>query len=345
MTKARQRWSPNEAWKWYRGHGRICGCNFVPSTAINPIEMWQEQTWDPVTIERELGWAAGIGMNSVRVYLHLLVWKHQREGFFGRVDRFLKMAARHGIFTMFVLFDDCWRQDVVPGKQPDPIPGVHNSGWVCCPGHAAAEDPARWDELREYAQDVIARLAHDERVLIWDLYNEPGNSMAGEDNAKGHRREATLPLLRKLFGWARGVGPSQPLTVAAWGMSLDETETETNRFALRASDVNSFHSYSPAGHTAQVIDYCANYGRPLLCSEFMARTKGSRFQTHLPLFAQRNVGCYCWGLVSGKTQTIWPWRSPKGSPEPNYWFHDVLRPDGSAYDPDEVRAIRAFSGR
>ena len=93
------------------------GCNFIPSTAINQLEMWQADTFDPETIDRELGWAAGIGMNLVRVYLHDLLWLDDKNGFLERMERFLEIASSHGIKAMFVFFDDCWRDEFKSGKQ------------------------------------------------------------------------------------------------------------------------------------------------------------------------------------------------------------------------------------
>ena len=84
-------------------------------------------------------------------------------------------------------------------------------------------------------------------------------------------------------------------------------------------------------------------GRPLVCTEYMARTQNSRFATHLPIFKEENVGCYNWGLVSGKTQTIFPWGSPKGAAEPKLWFHDIFHKDGRPYDEAEVALIRKLT--
>jgi hypothetical protein len=77
----------------------------------------------------------------------------------------------------------------------------------------------------------------------------------------------------------------------------------------------------------------------------MARTQGSRFEGSLPIFKEEKVGCYNWGLVSGKTQTIYPWGSKKGGPEPKVWFHDIFRPDGTAFDAREVALIREITAR
>jgi hypothetical protein len=324
------RWSRDQACEWYAQQPWLVGCNFIPSTAINQLEMWQEPTFDPTTIERELGWAADLGFNTVRVYLHDLVWNARPYSFKARIERTLQIASGHGIRILFVLFDDCWNDDPKLGPQPDPIPGVHNSGWVRSPGSRAVSDTSAWPRLKRYVQGVIDAFGHDERVLMWDLWNEPGNNGMGTKS---------LPLLAKAFEWARAVAPSQPLTVGIW---FDNQEL--NDFQLAASDVISFHNYGSVDSLVIQIEELKALGRPLVCTEYMARTNGSRFGTHLPVFQREGVGCYNWGLVSGKTQTIYPWGSEGGGPEPELWFHDIFRKDGTPYDPEEIRAIKRHTG-
>lgn len=292
--------------------------------------MWQAATFDPATIDRELGWAAALGMNAVRVYLHDLLWEQDAAGLRGRIDRFLAIAAGHGMRVMLVFFDDCYNPDPRSGPQPEPVPGVHGSGWVQSPGPAAKADPAQWGRLERYVKGVIAAFADDSRVLAWDLYNEPGNS--GQGNA-------SLPLLRAVFGWARAVRPSQPLTAPLWW-----DLPEINRFLLAACDLISFHDYQNEEHLAATVRRLRRHGYPLLCTEWLRRPL-SNVATHLPLFRQGRIGCFNWGLVSGKTQTIYGWGSPPGAPEPALWFHDLLRRDGTPFDAAEASCFRRLTGR
>jgi len=344
------RWTPERAAEWARGQPWIVGCNFVPSTAVNQLEMWQAETFDPATFERELSWAAGLGMNAVRVFLHDLAWAVDPAGFLGRFDCFLSAAASRGIRAMPVLFDDCWHPDPAPGPQPEPVPGVHNSRWVQSPGVKAALDPACEARLRGYVQSVIAAHRSDDRVLAWDLYNEVGNfflpsmsrpplekaaRLAGSMLAMHLRPIPTLPLLRKAFAWVREFAPSQPLTTSVWF-----SHSRLKRKLVGLSDIVSFHDYRPLRDLEHRIRELQRHGRPLLCTEFMARTSGSTFQTHLPVFRREDIGCFSWGLVRGRTQTAWSWKDRPGSAEPAVWFHDVLRPDGTAFDDDEVAALR-----
>lgn len=324
-------WSLEQAQAWSEAQPWRLGCNFIPSTAINQLEMWQAETFDPVTLQRELSWAARLGLNAVRVYLHDLVWQAGADGFVHRLDQFLSLAAAQQIQTVFVIFDDCWNSNPALGQQPAPIPGVHNSGWVQSPGVAVVNAPEQWPRLRDYVTGVVSAFANDARIMMWDLYNEPGNQGQGD---------RSLPLLRAVVDWARSARPQQPLTIGLWS-----DLPALNEFQLAASDVVSFHHYGEAPSLQAEIERLKQWGRPLICTEYMARTRGSRLATHLPLFRQAGVGCFNWGLVNGKTQTIYPWGSPPQAPEPGEWFHDLLHADGTPYRAQEAALLAQFSPR
>jgi hypothetical protein len=330
MTSTR-RWGAERANRWYNSISWPVGCNFIPSTAINQLEMWQVETFDPETIDRELGWAAAIGFNTMRVYLHDLLWFADADGFRDRMDRYLAIAAKHGIRTIFVLFDDCWNKESRLGPQPAPRPGIHNSGWLQSPGEALVLDPTAWPRLERYVTEVVSAFAGDTRVLMWDLYNEPGNR---------ELKAASLPLLRLAFAWAREGEPSQPLTSGAWA-----DFTPVSEFQVEASDVITFHNYNDVASLEKHIAALRVYGRPLICTEYMARSRGSRFETHLPIFKRENVGAINWGLVAGKTNTKYQWDTPLPGREPELWFHEVFHPDGRPYREEEVAAIKAATGR
>jgi hypothetical protein len=350
------RWSAERAAAWAKAQPWRCGCNFLPSSAVNFLEMWHGQSFDPVTIERELGWAAGIGLNAVRTNLPFLVWRHDRAGLLARIERFLEIADAQGIATVLCLFDDCGfgGEEPVFGPQPDPIPGVHNSRAVASPGRALVMDRDSWPEFERYVRDVIESFREDPRVLFWDLYNEPGNGMvftpdglldvAAELEAHSHA------LMLQTFRWARSVVPAQPLTVAAWRTSATEADESyaslIDMDALALSDVLSFHAYLPTQRTERIIASLRRRGRPIFCTEWMARAVTSRIADQLALMRRHDVGCFHWGLVRGRTQTHLPWPDALlggSSHDGVTWFHDLLEPDGSPHDPDEIALLRALS--
>ena len=326
-------WSVEKAKAWYAKHQWITGANFLPSTAINQLEMWQAETFDPVTIDRELGWAGSIGFNTMRVYLHSVAWKQDAEGFKKRMDQYLSIADKHKIKTLFVFFDDCWNKIPHAGKQPDPLPGVHNSGWVQDPGQPMSNDTTLFPQLERYVKDVMGHFSKDRRILLWDLYNEPGNS---------GKRDSSLPLLKKVFQWAREVNPEQPLSVGLWAWDFEQL----NAFQLQHSDIITYHNYEDPQWHRRVIELLKANGRPMICTEYMARTRNSRFSNVLPLLKQYNVGAINWGFVSGKSNTIYAWDTPvKDGSQPVEWFHDIYLPDGTPYRQDEVNLIKKLNNK
>jgi hypothetical protein len=293
--------------------------------------MWQAATFDPATIDKELGYAEGIGFNTMRVFLHHLAWEQDPQGFKQRMSQYLDIADKHKIQTMFVFFDDCWNKDYKAGPQPAPKPGVHNSGWVQDPGDPAFKDSTQFPALQKYVTDVMTHFKNDKRILLWDLYNEPGNS---------GKRETSLPLVRNVFSWARAVNPTQPLSVGIWAWDFEALNT----FQALNSDIITYHSYDdPAAHQ-RIIEVLETHGRPLICTEYMARIRNSRFANIMPLLRKQNVGAINWGLVEGKTNTKYQWETPlaDGS-EPIEWFHEVFRKDGTPYRQDETDLIKRLN--
>jgi hypothetical protein len=347
------RWSEQRANDWYTRLPWLVGSNFVPKSAINQLEMWQEATFDPVEIDRELGWAQDLGMNTMRVFLHDLLWQQDSAGFVKRIDRFLMIASRHHIRPLFVLFDSCWDPSPQLGPQHPPIPGVHNSGWVQSPGAKALSDPGQYPRLKAYVVGVVSAFARDDRILGWDVWNEPGCDALGvyprtELKDKVARVTALLP---QGFAWAREANPTQPLTSGVYSVdTLPDATTldELRRIQLRQSDIISFHNYSWPEYFERQVSWLKKYNRPVICTEYMARPVGSTFDAILPIGKREKVGLINWGFVAGKTQTYLPWDSwqrPYVVEQPAVWFHEVLRPDGTPYRQAEVRLIRELTGK
>lgn len=357
------RWSKQRAWAWYERLPWLVGCNFLPSSAVNFLAMWYGPSFDGETIARELAWAAAAGFNTLRTNLSFTVWQADRDGLVGRIERFLDIAHGKGIATVLCLFDDCGFGGAEPvfAPQPRPVPGLHNSRAVASPGRAVVMDKGRRGELEAYVGDIVGHFGTDERILLWDLYNEPGNAdvlvPGGKRRADPALQGFALDLMRESFGWARRAAPSQPLTVAAWRLPGGDPPLPSPVYphacdaaALELSDVVSFHAYCPRAGVEAVIADLARLGRPLLLTEWMARPLGSRIADILPLLAEKRVGAWQWGLVRGLSQTHipWPWLV---EPDVDYdaegaeWFHDLLRRDGTPYAADEIAIIARLAAR
>jgi hypothetical protein len=339
-------WTVEKANQWYEEKGQLLGCNYAPSSAVNQLEMWEAETFDPITIDRELGWAANLGFNSIRVFLHDLLWKHDAKGLIERMETFLNIADSHQIGVMFVLFDSVWNPFPAQGKREYKI-GVHNSGWLQSPGLEILKDLNRHDELEGYVKGVIGHFANDKRVHVWDLFNEPCNTNQSSYglHEPSNKADLALALLKKVFKWSREVDPSQPLTSGVWiGEWCEMKVKELDRFMLEASDVITFHNYEAPAEMERRINKLQRYNRPILCTEYMARGFNNTFESILPVFKKHNVSGYNWGLVAGKTQTSYPWDSWSVSydGEPSLWFHDIFRVDGTPYKEEEVKYLIQF---
>lgn len=350
VNKERPVWTKEMANSWYAKQGWLVGANFMPSTAINQLEMWQPETFDTATISRELGWAQALGMNTARVFLHDLLYQQDSTGLYNRMDVFLNICQRNRIRPLFVFFDSVWDPFPKEGKQRDPKPHVHNSGWVQSPGISALQDSTQYARLERYVKGVVARFAGDNRIIGWDVWNEPDNP---NESAYGKvelqdKVKYVLPLLRSSFSWVRSQNPTQPVTSGIWAgnWSTHETLKPLEKLQVEESDVISFHNYDSAQELEKRIVQLQKYGRPIICTEYMARPNGSTFQSSLPVAKKYNVAMYNWGFVDGKSQTIYPWDSwnTQYTAEPPVWFHDIFRRDGTAYRQEEVNFIREMTG-
>jgi hypothetical protein len=348
----RQRWTEQQADAWYKLQPWLVGSNYIPATAINQLEMWQADTFDPQEVDKELKWAEELGMNTMRVFLHDLLWQQDEAGFKKRVDQFLTIASKHGIRPIFVLFDSCWDPYPRLGPQRPPIPGVHNSGWVQSPGAAALGDPSQYPRLKAYVIGMVGAFANDPRVLAWDVWNEPNNinDPAYSRVELKNKVEYVNTLLPRVFDWARSANPTQPLTSGLWSgtWSSPNKLNPTEHIQLEQSDVVSFHNYSWPEDFEQRVVWLQSYKRPILCTEYMARSVGSTFDTILPIAKKHNAAAINWGFVAGKTQTYLPWDSwerPYVLEQPPVWFHEVFYPDGSPYRKRETQIIRELTGK
>ena len=322
-------WTPEQAQAWYDAQPWLSGCNYIPATAINQIEMWSADTYDPAQIDKELGWAEELGFNTLRVFLSSVVYENDPEGLISRMDDFLNICNKHRIRPFFVFFDDCGESESTYGPQPAPQPGIHNSDWLQDPpAEARADTTALYPVLEAYVKDIVGKFRGDDRILLWDLYNEPGNS---------DYDDSSLPLIKNAFRWVREAGVSQPVTAGIWSKLGN-----LNSVQLDSSDIITYHCYAGELERQQLmIDTLRTRGRPLINTEYMARTLGCTFGKVMPFLKENNVGAINWGFVAGKTNTIFAWDTPQPDvSEPEVWFHDIFRADHTPFSEEEIKVIK-----
>lgn len=342
-TEESGRWTEERANAWYEAHEWPVGCDYVPAYAGNQLQMWQSSTWNPQAIDAELDLAQDLGFNTLRIFLHHKLWEAERDAFFSHIDEFLRIADSHGMSTLMTIFTNGGSQEREIDEDISPVKGIHNSIWAQTPGQDIINDPARWDMVERYEKDLLTRFADDSRIIAWCLYNEPENVPACH----------TLPLMKKVFQWAREVAPSQPVTATIITNPFTRKVKYYERFPLitfscENSDILSYHCYdSPQDHE-DFLKMLRPFNRPIFCTEYLGRTRGSLFETTLPILRENKVAAYSFGLVNGATQCQYEWNKvedgvkiPFGE-EPELWFHDIFRADGSPWSEDEVKAIKVL---
>lgn len=361
----RRRWTEDEIWSWYTDREWVSGFNFVPSTSTGGmLYLFQEYGHDEAFRQaaKEIALAAGLGLNSVRVQLPFDVWLQQHDAFFHHLDEFLELLDGYDITMMPILFNDCVPPSVaykppVFGPQPEPIPGyfggtdansfdidTQTGGAV---GYCITDEPGMDEKVERYVREMAQCYGSDSRILIWNVWNELGNSSRGDRSA---------PLMRKVFTWLREEDVSQPLTAEVWGMMPSGFDgnyyqwlnhphiyAETERALLELSDIVSFHYYGDYLHAKRFIAYLRQFGRPLVNTEWMHRPLGSTIETHLPLWKREGIGSYFFGLVNGKTQfdVVWDFIKPYPSIDQSLWMHDIFHDDFTPYDRREIDVIKA----
>jgi hypothetical protein len=329
------RWTEKQIQEWYDQQEWFCGVNYIPSNAINYTAMWDKTSFSPDLIDKELALAESIGLNCVRVVLQYAVYADDPKYFLRTFDRFLTICNKHGIKVMPCFFDDCVfgvNTDPAIGVQPEPLEGWYAWAWSPSPGHTMVYDQRTYPKLERYVTEVMTRFKNDQRVFIWDLYNEP---------TSGKVDYRSLPLVKSVFSWARRVDPVQPITIGIWA-----DDKVLNGIVLANSDIITFHCYDNRESTTIFIDSVKQHNRPVICTEWMNRPQKSTVEDILPLFKERNVGCLLWGLVNGKTQTHLPWgHRPENLPYTGVWQHDLFKGDFEPYKKEETELIKELTNR
>lgn len=350
------KWSKEKAWEWYNARPWLRGCNFMSSDCCNRIDQWQEYDFDKrlETTDKELELLKKTGFNSIRIILEFIVWKKEHDGFMERFEKYLETADKHGITCMVVFGNDCMppkeelmarmqlgEQHVDWGYHGGRKISQHGQFEGC--GYSLLDDPELAEEHYEWVREIVTKYKNDERIVMWDIFNEPGNSKRGN---------LSFPHMKKFFEIIREINPVQPITTAIWSVinSIDKLP-EIEKWALDNSDIVSYHNYSPYADNIQIIAELKKLGRPIINSEWLARPVHNTIEEMFPLFYLEKIGCYNWGFVAGKYQTYEPyngtWDVYKNNPSMDFdftkWYHDLYRPSLNPYNPRETELIKRFA--
>ncbi len=347
-----ERWTRERAWEWYNSRPWIRGCNFMPSDCANRIDMWQEYGFEEhfSTADRELSWAEELGFNSMRIILEFDVWDMEHDAFMAHLERYLDLLDRHGMNAMLVLGNDCsvpkafWKRATMGEQHYDN--GYHGGKKVSPHGALGELSYHTIDvpELRErydgFVREIITKYARDERVLVWNLWNEPGNN----------RGDLSLSYLEHVFEIAREIDPVQPLCADCFCDFYSEGSVIGER-AYELSDIISYHNYNDFNDNIAILERMRLEDRPMLNTEWLHRIQKNRVEEMYPLMYLEKIAAYNWGFVAGKYQTYEPWNGVWEKLEAGadldvtLWQHDLLRPSGRPYDPREIKLIKEYNKR
>ena len=340
-------WSAATANEWYSRQPWIVGSDYIQSNTVNQIEMWQQETFDGDRIDLELGWAESLGINTLRVTLDDDLWEKESGGFQRRMDKLLKLAEKHRMRVIFVLFDSIGDPYPELGHQRQPKPGVRNSAWVQTPGSKGLTDPKQLQKALAYAEEVVAAFSIDKRVLAWDVWNDPGNTNEGRYGSfePANKTELMRTILAQAFKYARAGNPTQPVTsgLAKGDWSSADKLGPLEKIQVENSDVISFQNYDGPQEFEKRVKWLQAYGRPVICTGFLARNQGNTFEAILPIALKYDVGAISGDLVQGKTQMWLPWDSwlqPYTDRQPAVWVDDIFQSKGPPYREEETDFIR-----
>ena len=350
------RWSKERAWEWYNARPWLRGCNFMSSDCANRIDQWQEYGFEErlETTDKELKLLAETGFNSIRIIPEFIVWKKEHDGFMERFEKYLETADQYGITCMVVFGNDCMppKEELMNRMQLGEQHvdwGYHGGRKVSQHGrfeghgYSLLDEPELAQEHYEWVREIVSKYKNDERIVMWDVFNEPGNTKRGN---------LSLPHMEKFFEIIREIDPIQPLTAAIWsgGKNIEELP-EIEKWALENSDIVSYHNYCPYADNIEVIAELKKLGRPIINTEWLNRSNHNTVEDMFPLFFLEKIGCYNWGFVAGKYQTYEPyngiWDDYEKNPSMDFdftkWFHDLYRPSLHPYNPKEIELIKRFA--
>jgi len=313
--------------------GRI-GSNYTPAYAVNQVQFWHD--FRPAVVEKELAAARKyFGISTLRVYLHDINFFEEKPVFLANLETFLTLCAKHGIQPGFVFFDGCHRHEgIFLDKPTEPVSGFHNGRWAQSP-QARDIEPDNLEKFKPYVQEIIRAHRTDDRVLFWEIHNEPPPGDEYRDRLK-----------RAGYAWAKEVEPTQPVLNCekgprGWGDCM-------------ATDIVDAHVYSHAhGPLRDLSDI--NPAKGTVFTEAGARWKASRRNFGGPIDmvywlggrrkeGKSTPGMYlCWELMVGNSNCRWHWIDKPGAAEPEIPWCGLLWPDATPVSLAEAEAIRRYT--
>lgn len=297
-----------------------------------------------------------LGFNTVRLWLNFDVYYKEPEEFMQTLEQYISLCAKHNQSVMLVL---AYEEDLPDGavfvaKNLGAQKVYHNhfnrdyEHEVACQKAGSFRHYIEYPELKPLYLEMVTRVVssyrEDDRILAWNVENEPGIAIGSR----------AVSLLKELFALVRSLDPVQPLTADIWRGVNEETgefNSEEEKVAFELSDFISFHSYSSFEWFATGLHTLkTNYDRPVIITEWLNRCNHNDVAEVYPLCMIEKIGCYCWGGVGGGTCTTEPWETMWNNTEnTNFdftkWQHDLYRLNYRPYNPREIELIKRCNAR
>jgi len=292
---------------------KIRGANYVPSYARNSLEIWAK--YDPEVVERELGYAAELGLDGVRTFIHSEPFLERPDDAVGAVKDFTRCCAEKKLAFMPVLLDGCHIMSgsrlLWPGNPP--------------PDKAGEEG---WPELEKYINLILPVLRDSESVAVYDVINEP----------RVGARPDFDKLTRHFSALVKDLDPDRPVTIGA----INRGEMNS---VMDVVDVASVHSYMSSDVLLhEELRTCHREteaaGKELILSEWgnavyhipMAVTDEQQlryYERALPVVMQSGAGWFLWELMVGNSPfACCGLLYPNGYKRPAAWLiQAALRPE------------------
>ena len=356
-------WTKEKAWAWHDAQPWYRGCNYMPASAANRVDQWQSYGSEArfAEVEREFALAKEVGFNAMRLLIleqGFCVWLQEHDAFMSNFEQYLTLMEKYGLRAFVCLGNDCSRPKRVwtmpkLGEQPYDV-GYHggrrqtqHGGFPGEPGYLMMDDPEYRAKFLRMCRELVTQYAHDGRVAMWELWNEPG---------AGNRGMMSAPLIRDLFALCWKIDPDQPLSANVWSQSTGRIlsggePSEVEGLAAGLSDVITYHGYHSLADQERLADALAKrWGRPLYNTEWLFRIAGCEFPDNYAFMARRKIGALNWGFVNGKYQThepyepMWKTKFDFEGGDVTKWMHDLFRISHHPYDPYEIAVARNVNG-
>lgn len=294
-------------------YSSLRGANYVPSYARNDVQIWMD--YDAAVVDRELGYAERLKLNTVRVFLQVAVYEQDPQRFLDNFESFLSLCENHHIRMMPVIFDSCF------GDFPD-LGKYRDKDWMACPGQNRL-GPEHWPAMRKFVRDVVGEHKDDRRIVMWDVMNEPTCTSFYQ---KEEDKQRIHTFVWQALDWVKAQKPSQPRTVGM--MFSSELPLVQDKV-----DVLAFHNYRrDLREDIQGVRAIARkLGKPAIINEVVRNDQPAPYA--MPILYEEKIGWCFWELMLGSTQF-----SRGDNP-----IQGVIYPDGTCRDANEIAAIMNIS--